>query len=482
MVPDTPRNSTSASWRASHDRGLLQARLEDCTHATYLTLIGTILSLQVEDAQIGSLFKATDHFRFLFRLLKFRRTLQPMFGVTFGTVVKRIFSVPRLVKMSDLQRILSNNKAAEELLESLKQELKVIKNEQIQRKIAMLQTENETLRRQVDSCLKQLVSLEVAHGKVQIPVPTPDEVRAGNGPATVKMEPVAQAAKESPKEQPPAKAQQPQSDSKPPKEKKPKKEKPAGGEGKPAAPAVEEPPIDVGRLDMRVGRIVEVSRHPDADSLYVEKIDCGEPNGPRTVISGLVKYVPIEEMQNRMVVALCNLKPAKMRGILSEAMVMCASTPDRVEILAPPADAVPGDLVHVEGYPRVPDSVMNPKKKIFETVAPDLKTNGELVACYKEGSFVVPGKGPVKAQTLKNVQASGGVECVFALTAYGRLQVNGYVVLAIAVIANGAHRWKRNDRRGRQGGRFLRSGSSRICALGLINDRTGPYRCGQEGA
>ncbi|EAA09959.4 AGAP010586-PA, partial [Anopheles gambiae str. PEST] len=332
--------------------------------------------------------------------------LQPMFGVTFGTVVKRILSVPRLVKMSDLQRILSNNKAAEELLESLKQELKVIKNEQIQRKIAMLQTENETLRRQVDSCLKQLVSLEVAHGKVQIPVPTPDEVRAGSGPATVKMEPVAQppAAKESPKEQPPAKAQQKQSDSKPPKEKKPKKEKPAGGEGKPAAPAVEEPPIDVGRLDMRVGRIVEVSRHPDADSLYVEKIDCGEPNGPRTVISGLVKYVPIEEMQNRMVVALCNLKPAKMRGILSEAMVMCASTPDRVEILAPPADAVPGDLVHVEGYPRVPDSVMNPKKKIFETVAPDLKTNGELVACYKEGSFVVPGKGPVKAQTLKNVQ------------------------------------------------------------------------------
>ena len=35
-------------------------------------------------------------------------------------------------------------------------------------------------------------------------------------------------------------------------------------------------------------------------------------------------------MQNRMVVLLCNLKPAKMRGIVSEAMVMCASTPDKV--------------------------------------------------------------------------------------------------------------------------------------------------------
>uniref|UniRef100_A0A182YA42 Uncharacterized protein n=1 Tax=Anopheles stephensi TaxID=30069 RepID=A0A182YA42_ANOST len=329
-----------------------------------------------------------------------------MFSIAFGTVVKRIFSVPRFVKMSDLQRILSNNKAAEELLESLKQELKTIKNEQVQRKITVLQAENDTLRRQVDACLKKLVALEVAHGKVQIPVPTPDQVRAGSGPVTVKMEPVAEppVAKETPTDAPAKAQKQQQNESKAPKEKKPKKEKPAGDSKQAGAPAVEEPPVDVGRLDMRVGRIVEVSRHPDADSLYVEKIDCGEPNGPRTVISGLVKYVPIEEMKNRMVVALCNLKPAKMRGILSEAMVMCASTPDRVEILAPPEGAVPGDLVHVEGYPRVPDAVMNPKKKIFETVAPDLKTNGELVACYREGSFVVPGKGAVKAQTLKNVQ------------------------------------------------------------------------------
>ena len=39
-----------------------------------------------------------------------------------------------------------------------------------------------------------------------------------------------------------------------------------------------------------------------------------------------------------------------MRGILSEAMVMCASTPEKVEILAPPSDAVPGDAVIVPGF------------------------------------------------------------------------------------------------------------------------------------
>jgi tRNA-binding EMAP/Myf-like protein len=39
-----------------------------------------------------------------------------------------------------------------------------------------------------------------------------------------------------------------------------------------------------------------------------------------------VQFVPEEEMRDRMVVVLCNLKPAKMRGIESAGMVLCAST------------------------------------------------------------------------------------------------------------------------------------------------------------
>jgi len=74
-----------------------------------------------------------------------------------------------------------------------------------------------------------------------------------------------------------------------------------------------------------VGKIVEVKRHPDADSLYVEKIDLGELSGPRTIVSGLVNFVPLEEMENRMVIVLANLKPANLRGILSHGMVLCAS-------------------------------------------------------------------------------------------------------------------------------------------------------------
>ena len=66
------------------------------------------------------------------------------------------------------------------------------------------------------------------------------------------------------------------------------------GEKKPAAPQ-EEAKVDVSRLDMRVGRIVTAEKHPDADSLYVEQVDVGEA-APRTVVSGLVKHIPIDQV------------------------------------------------------------------------------------------------------------------------------------------------------------------------------------------
>ena len=55
-------------------------------------------------------------------------------------------------------------------------------------------------------------------------------------------------------------------------------------------------------------------------------------------------------MQDKVAVFMCNLKPAKMRGILSEAMIMCASSPEKVEILNVPAGAQIGDKVTAEGY------------------------------------------------------------------------------------------------------------------------------------
>lgn len=245
------------------------------------------------------------------------------------------------------------------------------------------------LRKQIELAKQQLIQLEVKNGKQQILVPG-----AANSSTVVTHNVVKPTNEKSVNVALTPAKQETIAPAKQIKEKKPKKEI--------IADATTEGPVDISRIDLRIGRIVEVQKHPDADSLYLEKIDLGEAQ-PRTVVSGLVKHVPIEEMNNRLVVVMCNLKPAKMRGVTSEGMVMCASTPEKVEILIPPANTIPGDLVYCEGYERNPDTQLNPKKKIFETVAPDLLTNNELVACYKGASLYVPEKGTIKSATLANV-------------------------------------------------------------------------------
>lgn len=167
----------------------------------------------------------------------------------------------------------------------------------------------------------------------------------------------------------------------------PAKAKVVKGGNKPAAESEEAAPH---RLDMRVGKIVEVSRHPDAEKLYVSKIDLGEPS-PRTVVSGLVDFVPQDQMEGRLVVVLTNLKPAKMRGIESKGMVLCSSReePKEVEPLAVPVGSQPGEKVFVEGYEDgVSDEVLNPKKKVWEKLSVDLATDGEGFAKWQGNSLL----------------------------------------------------------------------------------------------
>ena len=109
--------------------------------------------------------------------------------------------------------------------------------------------------------------------------------------------------------------------------------------------------IDPSKLDIRVGKILYVEKHPEAESLYVEKVDLGEGK-PRTVVSGLVKYMKPSDLEEKLVLLLCNLKPAKMRGIESQAMVLCATSEDgsTVELLQPPLGTKPGDVARFESF------------------------------------------------------------------------------------------------------------------------------------
>ncbi|KAL0830663.1 hypothetical protein ABMA28_002800 [Loxostege sticticalis] len=287
--------------------------------------------------------------------------------------------IRRNMSQSIVAKLINNAETAEKRLTELRNKLEDIKKFKLEEKIKDLNKENAILAAKVENAKAELIRLETLNGKKQYPIP-------GKTTTTVSQAETAPIRVEA--------QEKPVSNKKEKKEKEVKKTKEKPTESNDA--------VDVRKLDFRIGKIIEINKHPDADSLYVEKIDCGETN-PRTVVSGLVNHVPIDEMKDRIVMVLCNLKPVKMRGVTSEAMVMCASSPEKVEVLIPPSEAIPGDLVTCEGYPREPEAQLNPKKKIFETCAPDLKTNDDKVACYKGSPLVIPGKGPVVAPTLKGV-------------------------------------------------------------------------------
>jgi len=181
----------------------------------------------------------------------------------------------------------------------------------------------------------------------------------------------------------------------------PEKVAPSGGKKGGNQPATEE--IIPSRLNMKVGKIVEVSKHPDSDKLYVEKIDLGEP-APRTIVSGLVDFVPLESMQDRLVVVLCNLKPAKMRGVESAGMVLCGSRedPKEVEPLTVPEGSQPGDKVFVESYEDgEADEVLNPKKKVWDKLSVDLKVSADGSAQW-QGNQLITSRGQVTCPGVKN--------------------------------------------------------------------------------
>ncbi|KAK0715192.1 hypothetical protein B0H67DRAFT_644973 [Lasiosphaeris hirsuta] len=212
------------------------------------------------------------------------------------------------------------------------------------------------------------------------------------------------------------------SEGKPQKQKKEKKEKTKQAPP-PPAPVVLSP----GLIDLRVGHILKAIKHPEADSLYVSTIAMGDKPGTedtteyegqvvRTVCSGLNGLVPLEDMQNRKVVVVCNLKPVKMRGIKSSAMVLAASPKIKegeaddhkgpVELVNPPADAKAGERVYFEGWLAEPEKVLNPKKKVWETFQPGFTTTDDLEVAF-DASVVKELEG--KDDLGKLVTESGGV-------------------------------------------------------------------------
>lgn len=181
------------------------------------------------------------------------------------------------------------------------------------------------------------------------------------------------------------------------------------------------------RFDLRVAKIHACEQHPDADSLYVLSVDVGASIAPssgaqetpgkktlRTIVSGLVKYYSKEELCGRSVVVVANLKASKLRGIVSEGMILAASNEadECVELLQPPKTCLPGDLVFLSDETTTaaainltPDISINSKQKFFNEVLQSLSTmklDDKAVSVTYKGKLLCTKSGHVTVASLLN--------------------------------------------------------------------------------
>ena len=166
-------------------------------------------------------------------------------------------------------------------------------------------------------------------------------------------------------------------------------------------------PTSMSMVILMIGTVRSVAKHPDSDTLYVELIDLGEAK-PRTIISGLVNYITPEAFTGKQVVVVANLEPRKMRGVLSEGMVLCASNEGKatVKLLEVPAGVANGERITFPGHQGAPEPVL--KKKLaacWDEVAPLLRTDGHGQALYGELPFLTS-KGPVTCASIPNGHVS----------------------------------------------------------------------------
>lgn len=88
---------------------------------------------------------------------------------------------------------------------------------------------------------------------------------------------------------------------------------------------------DFDKIDLRIGKVLEVKKHPRADKLLVFKIQLGEEI--RQIVSGIAKYYSPEELVGKNVVVVANLKPIKLRGEESQGMILSAADEKKLSVI-----------------------------------------------------------------------------------------------------------------------------------------------------
>lgn len=112
------------------------------------------------------------------------------------------------------------------------------------------------------------------------------------------------------------------------------------------------------KLDLRVGKIVNIKDHPNADKLYMLQVDLGEI-GKKVLVAGIKPHYTKEQLKNKKIVVVNNLKPAKIRGVKSNGMLLAAEDNENTVSLLKPGEANPGSTITIEEIERDPKDILD---------------------------------------------------------------------------------------------------------------------------
>jgi len=130
------------------------------------------------------------------------------------------------------------------------------------------------------------------------------------------------------------------------------------------------------KLDLVVGKIESVEKHPNADKLYIEKINIGTEQ--RQIVSGLANHYKPNELVGKNIILVKNLKSAKLRGVESYGMLLAAEKGKELKILEAPKSK-PGSVVSAE------EITPNPDKEI------DINLFQQIKLTTKQGRIIYKG-------------------------------------------------------------------------------------------
>ncbi|KAG0419120.1 Tyrosine--tRNA ligase, cytoplasmic [Dictyocoela roeselum] len=142
---------------------------------------------------------------------------------------------------------------------------------------------------------------------------------------------------------------------------------------------------DFEHLEIRVGRILKIWDHPNADSLYVEEVDVGKKI---QVVSGLKNVVDKNYLEGKCFLFMVSMKKSKLRGEVSEGMILCARCGDVIKPISAPVDN-PGAALYVGAKKFIEEpKKLDKNNEIFKNLMKDLaienykmKFGGKIVFC-----------------------------------------------------------------------------------------------------